>query len=113
MKKFDTDILFPPRVMGQLKSLRSKIWQDYVQEVMDKPVGDIERIAFIYFMARLSACASCQGDSLRAIQGCSKCAQQVIKRFRGSDEELVQQVNSYKQELYGILTKMVENKNDE
>ncbi|MGB9672928.1 MAG: hypothetical protein ACPL3P_02230 [Anaerolineales bacterium] len=112
MSNFDTDILFPPRLLEQLTRLRSKTWQDYVQEVVNKPVGDIDRIAFIYFMARLCVCATCQGDSLRAIQGCSKCAQQAIKRFRGTDEELIQQVYSYKQEIYDILTKIAENKID-
>jgi hypothetical protein len=112
MSKFDTEILFPPRLLIQLRNLRGEKWRDFVEAVMNKPNGDIERVAFIYFMARISACATCHGDSLRAIQGCSKCSQQVIKRFRGSDEELIQLAHTYKQEMYGTLTKMVETKND-
>lgn len=112
MSKFDTEILFPPSLLSQLRNLRGERWRQFIDEVMNKPIGDVDRVAFIYFMARLSACATCQGDSLRAIQGCNKCSQQVIKRFRGSDEELIQLAHSYKQEMYGTLTKMVESKND-
>ncbi|MGB9669054.1 MAG: hypothetical protein ACPL0B_01585 [Anaerolineales bacterium] len=112
MSKFDTEILFPPRLLIQLRNLRGEKWREFVDEVINKSIGDVERVAFIYFMARLNACATCHGDSLRAIQGCSKCSQQVIKRFRGSDEELIHLAHSYKQEMYGTLTKMVESKND-
>jgi len=112
MSKFNTEILFPPHLLVHLRDLRSEKWRQFVDEVINKPVGDIERVAFIYFMARLSACSTCQGDSLRAIQGCNKCTQQVIKRFKGSDEELIQLAHTYKQEMYGTLTRMVENKSD-
>jgi hypothetical protein len=112
MTRFDTEILFPPRLLGQLQNLRSTKWNNYVNDVLTKPIGDPERAGFIYFIAKFNACATCQGDSLRAMQGCSKCVQQVIKRFRGSDEELIQIAYMYKQEMVSTLTKLFEDKID-
>jgi len=41
-------------------------------------------------MVRLAGCAGCNVDSFRAMRGCSHCAQLTIKRYKGSDEDLLQ-----------------------
>jgi hypothetical protein len=38
---------------------------------------------------RLSNCLSCHTHSYRALQGCTLCSIQTIRRFRGDDEELI------------------------
>jgi hypothetical protein len=40
-------------------------------------------------MIRLDGCLSCETDSYRAMRGCILCAQQTIRRYKGSDRELI------------------------
>lgn len=107
-----TELLFPPRLIPALMDARGEPWRIYVYEIQGKPTGDIDRLAMIYFMARLASCSSCQSDSLRAIQGCEHCARQSLRRFRGSDEELVLSVQTAKQELMQLTAKQNREKKD-
>lgn len=102
---YDTELIFPPRLIPFLEDIRGEEWSNYIRQLRDRPVGDLERQAFIYFMAKLTFCATCQGDSLRAVHGCEQCARQALKRFRGTDQELIQQVQVYKQELLNVAIK--------
>ena len=56
-------------------------------------------------MARMSTCATCNADSYRAMNGCSTCARQALKRFRGSDEELVEMFQAAKNEVDRYIQK--------
>lgn len=85
----DTDVLFPPRVIPVLRTLRGKSWQELVTRVAERPIGHEERRAFILMMTRLNGCTNCHADSFRAMRGCTQCAIQTIKRLRSKDEELV------------------------
>jgi len=40
-------------------------------------------------MIQLNGCVSCATDSYRAMNGCSVCALRVLKRFKGSDQDLL------------------------
>jgi len=83
------DLIFPPRIIPLLSTERGEPWQNLVATVGKNPPGSLEQVAFILMMARLSACSTCNSDSFRATQGCSVCACQVLRRFHGSDEELI------------------------
>ncbi len=85
----DTDLLFPPRVIPNLIDSRGSKWHKFVREVLASQDESIEQLSFILMMARLAGCASCCSDSFRAMQGCTTCARQSIKRYRGSDSELI------------------------
>jgi len=85
----DTDLLFPPRVIPDLRDSRGKTWRKIVTRAAAAQEGSVEKLAFLLMMVRLSGCASCSADSFRAMQGCTSCAKQALKRYRGSDEELV------------------------
>ncbi len=40
-------------------------------------------------MVRLNGCVGCETDSFRAMRGCTACAQQTLRRYKGSDAELI------------------------
>jgi len=85
----DTDLLFPGRVILTLRDQRGEIWQRLVGHVGNAEPESVEYLAFILMMARLDGCVSCNADSYRAMHGCTACARQTLKRYRGSDEDLV------------------------
>jgi hypothetical protein len=105
MYNIDTELLFPPRVIPALVGLRGKAWQVLVDQVIQTEDGTLDRLAFILVMVRLNSCASCSSDSFRAMQGCTACARQTIKRYRGSDKELVALYESAKPEIEFYLRK--------
>ena len=51
---------------------------------------ETSQVAFSLMMVRLGGCAGCNADSFRAMRGCTHCAQLTIKRYKGSDEDLIQ-----------------------
>ena len=101
----DTDLLFPPRVIPQLRGLRGAAWNKVVDRAAEAGATDLERLAFVLLMVRLSGCVNCQSDSYRAMQGCTLCASQAIKRFRGSEDDLGRQLAEARQEIERFLEK--------
>jgi hypothetical protein len=101
----DTDLLFPPRVIPQLRDLRDPAWSQVVDHATEAGAKDPERLAFVLLMVRLSGCVNCQSDSYRAMQGCTLCASQAIKRFRGSEDDLAKQLAEARQEVECFLEK--------
>lgn len=87
----DTDLLFPLRVVPQLRSLRGAEWAKLIDEVQSEKSTLVEQAAFVLLMVKLSGCNTCNSDSFRAMRGCTACARQVIRRYRGSDAELIEQ----------------------
>ncbi len=92
----DTEILFPSRIIPSLKGLHGKAWDDLVDTVCLNGQDSKEHIAFVLMMVKLGGCASCNADSFRAMKGCTQCARQTIRRFRGEENELHQ---SYQEAL--------------
>ncbi|MDQ7028205.1 MAG: hypothetical protein Q9P44_21890 [Anaerolineae bacterium] len=84
------DILFPRHVIPSLKNLRSNVWAALVERVSALPETHEETIAFMLLMIRLNGCLACETDSYRAMRGCTACAQQTLRRFKGEDSELVE-----------------------
>lgn len=99
----DTDLLFPERVIPSLRDLRGPGWRALVARVNAAGSESIENLAFILMMARLDGCASCNADSYRAMHGCTACAKQSLKRFRGSDDELLALYTAAKSEVEAFL----------
>jgi hypothetical protein len=85
----ETEVLFPSKAIGSLSSLRGKTWQDLVSQVQNYPIDSPEQTAFLLMMIKIDGCISCNVDSFRAMRGCPACAQLNIKRYKGSDDELV------------------------
>ena len=101
----DTDLIFPPRMISTLSNERSSVWKDLVARTQNSDSDSPEKVAFILMMARLNNCASCNADSYRAIQGCYTCARQALKRFHGTDEELVRLFDVARSEIILYINK--------
>ncbi len=89
MIESQVDLLFPPRVIASLRDLRGDTWQTLVDSTLSQTPGDRDQLSFVLMMARLAGCMTCHSGSHRALRGCESCAQQAIRRFSGSDQELV------------------------
>jgi len=85
----DTEILFPVRVIPSLRDLRGEEWHNLVDYVILQPDDSAAKIAFTALIVRLGGCGACNADSFRAMRGCTQCARLTIKRFKGSDSELI------------------------
>ncbi len=83
------ELLFPSRLIGTLRDLRSETWQALVDEVQRQPVTSPKHLGFVLMMTQLTRCGTCSIDSQRAIRGCLPCARKAVERFKGSDEELL------------------------
>jgi hypothetical protein len=85
-----TEMLFPPRMIIELKDLRGDEWRALVERVAALPETDQDTLAFCLMMVRLDGCLTCFSGSYRFMRGCYLCAQQAVARFQGTDEELLQ-----------------------
>ncbi len=85
----DNALLFPHRAITTLRTLRGRKWQALCERVLALPETHEETLAFMLMMIRLNGCLGCETDSYRAMRGCSACAQQTLRRYKGSDDELL------------------------
>lgn len=99
----DYDLLFPPRVIPSLRELRGEQWKNLVDQTTRHEPTSPEWVAFVLMMARLSGCTTCHSGSYRALRGCTKCAQQVVRRFDGTDSEFVYLYTKTRQEIDQFL----------
>ena len=105
MYNSDTELLFPLRLIQSLEDVRGGGWQKLIQQVSDEGAPLEERMAFVYMMVRLGGCITCNADSFRAMKGCTLCARQTIRRYRGSDQELADQFQQARQEVEMFIRK--------
>lgn len=89
----DNALLFPHAVIPTLKELRGEPWAGLVGRVEKLPECHEETLAFMLMMIRLNGCMQCETDSYRAMRGCTACAHQTLRRFKGEDEELIEMFN--------------------
>ena len=89
MNNPDTEFLFPMRVIGALAEMRGKEWGKLVKKVEILPQTDEAKIAFSLLLIKLAGCVGCTADSFRAMRGCTQCARLVIKRYKGTDDDLI------------------------
>ena len=100
----DTEILFPMRVAPALRDLRGHRWRRLVDRAAQAPDSALDQLAFSLMMIRLAGCLTCHPDSYRALRGCTACASQVIRRFRGVDEDLAAQFQRAKTDVSLFLS---------
>ena len=102
----DTELLFPLRVIPQLRSSRpGETWSQLIDRLASDESSRFERLAFVLIMVRMGGCASCSADSFRAMKGCTACAKQTAKRYRGSDAEFLEQYQQAQKEVEAHLSK--------
>jgi hypothetical protein len=105
MNNPDTDFFFPLRAIPALDELRSEEWQSLIARILEYGDEDLEKIAFSSLMIKLAGCVGCSADSFRALRGCTQCSKLVIKRYKGSDKDLVQMYQISLDETERILRK--------
>jgi predicted peroxiredoxin len=105
MYNSDTELLFPLRVAASLSTMRGKEWQDLVEKVSSPNAELADQMGFVLMMVRMDGCVGCNADSFRAMKGCTLCARQNIRRFRGNDRELVDLFQQSKREVELFLDK--------
>jgi hypothetical protein len=101
----DTEVVFPSKAIGSLSNLRGRIWEELVLQVQSCPVESPEQTAFLLLMIKIDGCTSCNVDSFRAMRGCPACAQLNIRRYKGSDEELLRIYQQMLKETKSFLEK--------
>lgn len=105
MYNSDTELLFPVRVIPFLAGSRAEVWKDLVEIVASPDADSLDVIGFVLMMVRLGGCAGCNADSFRAMKGCTVCARQTIRRYRGSDTDLVDLFHQTRHEIGQYLQK--------
>jgi len=105
MYNSDTEVLFPSRVIPQLRSLHGEEWRQLVDYINSAESTSAERNAFVLMMVRMCGCVGCNADSFRAMRGCTLCARQTVRRLRGGDREIVEQFRQVQKEVEAYLQK--------
>lgn len=95
----DTELLFPLRVVPDLKKLRGHQWDELIDQVIQEDGERIRQKAFVLMMVRLGGCLTCNADSFRAMRGCTQCAQRTVRRIRETDEDLLRKFDAYHEEI--------------
>ncbi len=90
----NNEILFPHDAIPALRQARGEKWMQLIDSLSQKKETSVEVLALMWVMIELDGCLSCETDSYRAMRGCTTCAQQTLRRFTGSDEELLQKYES-------------------
>ncbi|MBC8097839.1 MAG: hypothetical protein H7Y11_00215 [Armatimonadetes bacterium] len=87
-------LFFPKTAIASLQKLRGAQWEALVERVTSLPETHEETLALMLLMIQLNGCLTCETDSYRAMRGCCACAQQTLRRFKGSDDELLELYDS-------------------
>jgi hypothetical protein len=98
-----TAILFPPKVIPQLREAGGPEWRKLVDRVAALDEAHPESLAFTLMMIRLDGCLECETDSFRAMRGCAACALQTLRRYRSNERELLK---FYKTALKDVQTQL-------
>jgi hypothetical protein len=105
MYNSDTEVLFPSRVILTLGSLHGEEWRRLIDRIASAEALPAERHAFVLMMVRMCGCVGCNADSFRAMRGCTQCARQTVRRYRGGDTEIVEQYRQVLKEVEAYLQK--------
>ena len=81
--------LFPAYVIPKLKDLRGPEWRKLIERVAKLPEDHPDSLALSLTMIRIDGCGNCATDSFKVMRGCALCAMQSLRRFKGSDRELI------------------------
>ncbi len=99
------ELMFPHHAIPQLRNARGEGWQDLVDRVAGLPETHEEVLAFMLMMVRINGCMPCETDSYRAMRGCTMCTLQTLRRYKGSDQELLRQFEQALRDVQGYLAR--------
>jgi hypothetical protein len=103
MQENSIDLLFPSRAIEILCDIRGEVWKNFTKRLIDLEPTNPEKIAFVLMMVRLGGCSSCQSDSFRAMRGCILCSNTTVKRYKGSDQSLIDLYNEAKNDVENYM----------
>ncbi len=101
-----TELVFPPRLIASLRDLRDADWAQFIDRISSLEPTHLERMAFELMIVRWSGCLNCQADSFRAMQGCTLCAAQAVRRYKGSISDLQRLFSETLREVEAYWTKV-------
>ncbi len=99
----DTELFFPLRLAHRLKEARSDEWKKLINQISRIDGCNLNSLSFQLVMVRLAGCANCDSDSYRAMRGCEFCAKQTLKRYKGTDSDLMNLFQNTKEEIKEYL----------
>lgn len=82
-------LFFPVESIPALRSVRGPEWRALIERLLKLSPTHEEILALMLTMIRLGGCVGCETDSYRAMRGCSACAVQTLRRFKGDDRDLL------------------------
>jgi hypothetical protein len=97
------ELLFPPRLVPVLRTLRGPEWAALVDRVVNLPETDPESLAFTLMMIRLDDCVKCHEGSFKYMRGCHLCATQTVMQFKGSDADLLEMYGKARRDVVAYL----------
>ena len=100
------EILFPPRLIPELKDLRGPEWRELVTRVAELQETHPDSLAFSLLMIRLNGCLRCNSGSYRFMRGCAACSRQAIMQFKGTDADLLRLYQQARAEINRYLAKV-------
>jgi hypothetical protein len=83
------ELMFPHEAIPHLEEARGEVWQSLINRVAALPQTHEEVLAFMLMMVRINGCMPCETDSYRAMRGCAVCTLQTLRRYKGTDEDLL------------------------
>ena len=98
------EILFPAYVIPAVRKSRGAKWQQLVDRVLSLPESHEEVLAFMLLMVRINGCMECETDSYRAMRGCQACALQTLRRYKGTDDDLLAAYDGALNEIREYMT---------
>lgn len=99
----DSEILFPPHCIPQLRNLRGDEWARLIDRLANLPDQHEDVLGFSLMMIKLSSCLTCDLDSYRASLGCCTCARRTVGGFKGTDSEIVHLFEEEREEVRRYL----------
>ncbi len=95
----DTELIFPLRVTRSLRELHGVPWRKVVDSAAKATPDSPEAVGFVLAMARVNGCHTCNADSFRAMKGCTLCAQDAVRRYRGGEKALLKVVEKARKDF--------------
>jgi hypothetical protein len=98
------ELLFPPRLIPSLRTLRGPVWAQLVDQVTALSENHTGSLAFTLLMIRLDDCVKCHEGSFKYMRGCTLCASQTVTQFKGTDEDLVVMYQQAQRDVQSYLS---------
>ena len=95
----DTELIYPLRVNPAIRDLHGPAWRKAADKALKAGPDGPDAVIFVLAMARVNSCHTCNADSFRAMKGCTLCAQDNVRRYRGGEKALLRQVEKAEKEL--------------